>query len=395
MKRILLFFIVFLFLLETPASAYEIYRTEKLDLQAGFWGQAWYQTISDGRDTDGDGRQDSGIYDTMIRRAYLYAKARYADRISLFAHLAGDRLGQDYIHNRPSLGLGANMVFRDAWITLNLLEKRIRIQAGRMYVPLTRNYGTTSTKSLLNLDLNWSQGGVRGSIFYPSRVGRDDGVCLWGNILEKKLQYRFMAAKGVYDDNVNPGDHPRFAGRISWAFFEPETTWFNKGTYLGKKRILSVGAGADLQNDLYLKTGKKNYSAYTFDVHYDDRPFGPENGAVTAEAAFIRINNGPNSLSYTHFVSGSDASIYSLKTGYLLPWKPVYGSLQPSVHFECIDPVGADATYIFGGGVNYFFKGQANKISFDITGVEQGKQSYGGRPVQDHLIATFQLALGF
>lgn len=56
-----------------------------------------------------------------------------------------------------------------------------------MYVPLTRNYGTTSTKALLTTDLSFMQGGIRGAIFYASKVGRDDGVTLWGNPFEGRL----------------------------------------------------------------------------------------------------------------------------------------------------------------------------------------------------------------
>ncbi len=394
MKRTWIFLLICLFMPEAMSLGMEIYKKDNFKLDAGFWGQAWYQTVGDARDTNGDARQDAGIYGTLIRRAYLYAKASYSGRLSAFVHLAGDRLDQDYLHDRPSLGLGSNMVFRDAWITVNLYKDMLKLQAGRMYVPLTRNYGTTSTKSLLNLDLNWSQGGIRGGIFYPSRIGRDDGVCLWGNLVNDRLQYRFMVAKGIYKDSVNPGDHPRFAGRLSWAFMTPETTWFNKGTYLGKKKVLSVGIGGDYQGGLYLHGRKQDYSAWTMDVHWD-QPLGPEGGAITAEAAYVYINNGPNSLNYTHFVSGSDSSIYSFKAGYLLPWHPVPGSFQPNMHFECIAPEGSDATYVFGGGFNYFFHGQANKISIDITGVEQADETSGGRPVQDHLITTFQLALGF
>ena len=182
----------------------EIYKSDFMSLKAGFWGQAWYQTVSDGRDTDGNGRQESGIYDTLIRRAYFYAGGSLGERVSFFVHVSSDRLGQDYIHNRPAFGLGANMALRDGWVTFDLWKRMIRLQIGRMYIPLTRNYGTTSTRSLLNLDLDWTQGGIRSGAFYPSKVGRDDGICLWGNVLNNRLQYRFMVGEGIWDDSLNP-----------------------------------------------------------------------------------------------------------------------------------------------------------------------------------------------
>ena len=203
-----------------------------------------------------------------------------------------------------------------------------------------------------------------------------------------------MLAEGIGDDHLNPGDHPRFVGRLSWAFMEPETAWFNAGTYLGKKRVLTVGAGVDFQSDLDYGSDSRtyDYAAYTIDVHWD-QPVGA--GAVTAEAAYIHVNNGPNSINYTHFTRGDNADIVSLKGGYLLPWRPVDFGFQPVFHYEYIDGEHGDGTNIFGGGMNWFLYGQANKLSFDVTAVEQGDETYGSRPVQDHLICTLQLAVGF
>lgn len=384
------------FIFPQLVMAMEVYKNDDFTLKAGFWGQAWYQTVSDAVDSDGDGRQDADIYDTMIRRAYFYAGADFRDMAGMFIHVAGDRIDQENMQNRPSLGLGANLVVRDAWLTFNLWKKMVRLQVGRMYVPLTRNYGTTSTKSLLSLDLNWVQGGIRGGIFYPSKVGRDDGVCLWGNVIEDRLQYRLMVAEGIGDDTVNPSDSLRFAGRLSWAFLEPETAWFNAGTYLGRKKVLTVGAGVDFQGDLdYGSPDKRyDYSAYTVDVHWD-QPLGPAEAALTAEAAYIHVNNGPNSINYTHFTKGNDADIISMKAGYFLPWRPFTLGFQPAFHYEYIDSNNGSATTVFGGGINVFVYGQANKLSLDVTAVRQGEETYGTRPVQDHVICTVQLAMGF
>lgn len=94
--------------------------------------------------------------------------------LGFFTHIAADRIGQDNLDD-SSLGLGSGVAFRDVWITLKPSDM-LNIQVGRMYVPFTRNYGTTSTKALLTTDLDWTQGGIRGNIFYPSKVGRDDSM---------------------------------------------------------------------------------------------------------------------------------------------------------------------------------------------------------------------------
>jgi hypothetical protein len=263
-----------------------------------------------------------------------------------------------------------------------------------MYVPFTRNYGTTSTKALLTTDLDWAQGGVRSGIFYPSKVGRDDSVTLWGNINKGLFQYRLMVGEGVENDTGNPDDSLRFAGRVSVSLFEPETGWFNQGSYLGKKRVLSLGGGFDSQNDLMFGTRKDDYSAWTVDIFYD-QPLG-SSGAFTFEGAYIDITNGPNSITQTRFSPGDDGSIISLKAGYLFMDKLGPGQFQPFAHWQSItsDVSGEGDTNVYGFGINYIFKGHANKLSLDFSYVDQEEEILT-QDLQDRMIVTFQIAAGF
>jgi hypothetical protein len=357
--------------------------------EIGLWTQVWYQHVSD-YDTDDDGRWDDCLNDFMTRRAYLYLKGQVTPYASFFTHVAADRIGQDDLDN-SSLGLGSGVAWRDLWITLNVHEA-VKIQAGRMYVPLTRNYGTTSTKALLTTDLDWTQGGVRGNIFYPSKVGRDDGVCVWGNVMEGMGQYRFMISEGVENHTQNPDDNLRLVGRISGNLGEPEEGWFNQGSYLGKKRVLAIGLGLDYQEDLVLNSKKKNYFVWTADAYYDE-PMA-NGGVVTVEGALIHIQNGPNGIKWTQHTSGDDASILSLKGGYLFPDEIGVGRIQPFLHWEYIkvDERHRDDTAVYGFGCNYFVGGHANKASVDFTYVDQDDEV---GTAQEHYILTLQLAVGF
>ena len=268
---------------------FEINDTTKGEIN--FWTQAWYQYAEDASDSNGDTFLDEDVHDFMIRRAYFSISGEATQYLSFFTHIAADRIGQDNLDN-SSFGLGSGVAFRDLWITLKASDA-LKLQFGRMYVPFTRNYGTTSTKALLTTDLDWTQGGVRGNIFYPSKVGRDDGATLWGNLMEGMFQYRLMVGEGIENTTQNPGDNLRFAGRISVNLFDPETGWFNQGTYLGKKQILAMGVGADSQ-ELFFGTRTDDYLAWTADIHYD-QPFS-NGGALTAEAAYINIENVANSV---------------------------------------------------------------------------------------------------
>jgi hypothetical protein len=193
---------------------------------------------------------------------------------------------------------------------------------------------------------------------------------------------------------VNPDDNLRFVGRISASLFEPETGWFNQGTYLGKKNVLAIGLGSDYQKDLMFGTREDDYSVWTADLFYD-KPFS-KGGALTLEAAYIDISNGPNSITFTQFSSGNDGSIISLKTGYLFADKLGPGQVQPFAHWQYIDvdESGKDSTNVYGFGLNYFLKGHANKLSLDFTYVDQEEEILS-QDIQDRIIVTFQMAAGF
>ena len=380
--------IVFACAMAGPALAgFEFQITDHAKGEIGFWTQAWYQYVEDGKDSDGDGLGDRALHDFMARRAYLNIKGFVTQYVSFFTHIAADRIGQDGL-DRPSVGLGSGIAFRDLWMTLHLHEA-FNVQVGRMYVPLTRNYGTTSTKALLTTDLPFLQGGVRGNIFYAGKVGRDDGVVLWGNPLDGRLQYRLMVSEGVEGD-ANPVDSLRFTGRLALNLLEPEKGWFHKGTYLGKKKVLSLGFGLDTQHGLTLggREDQDNW-IWTADLFFD-HPVG--GGAVTAEAAYIHIQNCTQTTNFSNLAADDDGEDWYIQAGYLLPRRIGPGRVQPYVRYEGVFVEEKPDTSYWSGGINYFIKGHNAKISADYTYVDQEEAT----PIRgNHSIATFQITVGF
>jgi hypothetical protein len=354
------------------------FAQSKLDF--GFWTQAWYQHVE-------NGKEDGTLNDFMVRRAYFSIKGQPTDYLSFFTHIAVDRLGQDGLDN-PSMGLGTGLTFRDLWITLDLAES-FKVQAGRMYVPLTRNYGTTSTKALLTTDLSFMQGGIRGGIFYTSKVGRDDGLTLWGNLFDGLFQYRFMVSEGV-EGIVNPDDNLRFVGRAVLNLLEPETGWFNQGTYLGQKKVLSIGAAFDSQNNLTLNNepGQDNF-IWTIDAFFD---YPVAKGGVTIETAYIYLRNSTQVNSFAQLAAGDNAGFYYLQTGYFFGTPIVWGNLQPYFRIETVSVKEKAETGFWSGGFNYYLKdyylkGHNAKASFDYTLIKTSDSD-------SQSIVTVQLAVG-
>jgi len=346
--------------------------------ELGIWMQGWYQWVE-------DGKGDEDLNDFLIRRAYMYLKGQVTEHVTFFTHLAQDKAGMDVGKDEPKAD---EVEWRDLWMTVELCPA-LKVQAGRMYVPLTRNYGTTSTKSMLTTDLSFLQGGSRGGIFYASKTGRDDGVTFWGNTMDDMLQYRFMVSEGVEVTGENPDDNLRFVGRLSLSLLEPETGWFNKGTYLGKKEVLSFGLGFDSQSDLVLGGSKDDNLAWTVDA-FLDYPLG--DGSITAEAAYIDIEHCTQDLTTkgTDLGPGEDAEDWYISAGYLFPNEIGIGHIQPYFRYENLDVDGAgnDESEFLTLGCNYFMKGHNCKLSVDYTNVDQNS-------ADDYDIITLQLAIGF
>ncbi len=364
-----------LILLPSLAGSVELYRDGDVSLGVGYWAQGWYQYV------DPEGGEE--IHDFMVRRSYFSVKGTATPELSFFMHYAADRIGQQGLDN-SGMGLGTGLAVRDAWVTYKVLGNDLMIQAGRMYIPFTRNYGTTSTKALLTTELDWGQGGIRSGIFYPSKVGRDDSVTLWGNVLADKLQYRLMAGEGAESSTANPDDNLRFAGRVSFNFFDTETGWFNKGTNLGQKKILAIGGGFDYQQDLVWSGNQDDYTAYTADIHMD-MPMGA--GAVTADLAYIGVENSVNGITSSDLTAGTDGDIITGQLGFLFNQ-----NIQPFVHAEVImpDARGAEDTNVYGAGLNYYIKGLANKLTAEYTRVDSDNDEIGETD-----IITVQAAFGF
>jgi hypothetical protein len=346
-------------------------------LNLGFRVQGWYQAV------EGGAADGGAMNDFMVRRAYLSLSAKVTPELSLFAHLAGDRLGQDGL-DVPSVGLGSGVALRDGWVAW-APDPRFRVQLGRMYVPFTRAFGTESTFTLLTMDLPYAQGGVRGSLFYASKVGRDDGLVLWGTPLGGRLQYRVGLAEGV-EGAANPADSLRYSGRLAVNLLEPESAWFNRGTYLGEKKVLAFGLGVDRQDELALPSGVRYDSRSWTADGFLDHPVG--DGAITVEASYVEVEGMTQPLPFAGLQAGADARISYLQAGYLFPGDLGPGRVQVYGRAERTDPRGGDHTASSSVGANYLMRGHDAKLTLDWSRLDRTGTS-------EHTdIMTVQIQLG-
>lgn len=205
-------------------------------------------------------------------------------------------------------------------------------------------------------------------MFYAGKVGRDDGLVVWGTPLQGRLQHRVGAMEGV-DGAANPSDAHRLSGRVALQLLEPETTWFNRGTYLGTKRVLAFGVGVDRQNDL-AAAGHPRFDshAWTLDGFFD-HPLGK--GAVTLEASVTDVAGLTQPLAFAGIAAGTDARITYVNAGYLLPGTLGPGRFQVFGRWERVNGEGDRDTSTPVLGVNYLVRGHDIKSTIEWSQIDR------------------------
>ncbi|MDO8539688.1 MAG: porin [Opitutaceae bacterium] len=331
-------------------QAAEIKISDGAVVNVGLRVQTWAQW------TDHGAADGSDKIDFSARRLYLYFGGKVTPALGYFAHVAGDRLGQEGV-DTPSLGLGSGMALRDGWVSWTFADG-FKAQLGRMYVPFLRAYGTESTFTLLTMDVAQFQ---QGGMVPGRRVGRDDGIALWGNFFGGKAQYR--AAVMDRADTSGRTGAVRVAGRFAWNFFDPESDWFNAGTYLTKKRVLSLGGGFDRLDNFI---GGIDHRGWTLDGFLN---LPVANGsALTVECAVARI-----AQDHTRYTG----NYYFATAGVLLPWAWRSHRFQPFVRYEKFDldrnvVSGTNDDHETAAGLNWYPLGPEHKakVTFDWTSVK-------------------------
>ena len=108
------------------------------------------------------------------------------------------------------------------------------------------HHNMQSAVSLLGVDYN-----VGTVVLANGNVWRDTGIMLHGLVFKGILDYRV----GIYKGADKRPDVPRIVGRFQINIFDAETGFFYSGNYLGKKKILSFGAGIDWNRSLLQAKG--------------------------------------------------------------------------------------------------------------------------------------------
>lgn len=218
----------------------------------------------------------------------------------------------------------------------------------------------------------------------PFVTTRDMGVAVWGNAFKDMFQYRLdvMEGRKAVSGDAAPDSNFRYTMRGHVSLLDPESDYGYKGTYMGKKKVLTIGAAYQFEpnvaySDTLSKTGSRDYSAWTVDAFFE-YPVSTF-GTATISGAYAKYDldnayQGANPDSGTIGLNGEKNGYY-LKAGYMLPSLP----LQIFARYERWSFANLDGNYDqrvdwYGGGANYYFREQNLKLTMEVnqTGFHKG-----------------------
>ena len=185
--------------------------------------------------------------------------------------------------------------------------------------------------------------------------GRDDGVTVWGNLLDGRLGYSFGAFEGhtfgigaltqsqANGAGLRASDKPMFAGRLQYDFWDTEPGYYGTGNYLGTKDILAVGlAGRSQKDGVLTPAARGDYRSWSLDVLLEKRL--PGAGAVSLEGAWYDYDTG-------NAVRAEQGKAWLVGAGYIV------NRFQPFVRYQKFEADTGIDTRQADAGVNYIIDG--------------------------------------
>lgn len=324
--------------------------------------------------------------DFFLRRNRITLAGQFNDYVGFYVQTDAPADSKNGKNNR-------SLYYRDAYITVDWTDA-VRFIFGRFKQTFSRE-NLEACFEPLTLD--------RSEViaYTPWGGSRDTGVAMWGNLFNAKIQYRLMVANGRKGDRV-ARSAPRMTARVDWSLLDPEYGYGYLGTYLGTRKVLTIGAAYDHQADVAYadwtnRRDAKDYNAWTTDIFFE---YPTSKGVVTATAAYMNysvgnaINKDPDpDLPVTSELAGG-----YVKLGYLLPRKVGIGRLQFFARHNKSDYGISNGYYSNnrnGVGANYYINGQQLKVTFEYDMIKFNRQHPTVAALRDYNQATLGLQLLF
>lgn len=365
--------------------------------------------------------------DIVVRRLRLQAMGMLTDNV--YFHI---QLGQNNINfNQNSGPSNAPLSILDAIGEYHFNEK-FHLGGGLTgWGAGTTRYSANSSSSQLTLDAPIYQQNINISSTFGNR-----NLSIYAKGIFDKLSYRvaitnpYRNATSTLNLNSTISTHTpkaQYSGMLTYAFADKETNTepYNKGTYLGTKKIFNIGLGFLTQAKAMWRVDPNNAIGVLYDdmnvlgldIFYD-KPISKKGDALTLYAAYNNCNFGKN---YTRtiatpnpavadgslvngsgngFIGVGTGNIYYGQVGYLFakPTNPTTkGRIQVYAAGQIADLEALDSPMsLYELGANYYLTGTLGpKLSlgyqsraiFEKTGIK-----YPQSDRKDMLVLQFQVS---
>jgi hypothetical protein len=321
------------------------------------------QARAGARDQGPDPTRAENTYDAYLRRNRLSFIGAANETFGAVVQLelnGGQRIGDVTVSDQRR---SFELVLLDAFATADPFDF-LRVRVGKTKHVLTREV-QEGCFDPLSIDRSPFILGPF-SAHEAEKTTRDVGLVVWGNIYEKIVQYRLAVMQGNRFGATPEGIGYRYTGRVHLTFFDQEPGIVYKGSYLGKKRVLTLGAGYERQpNAVYASgtTGAQAYSAYTADVFYEQpTPYG----TFTASGAYLKADFGEagiRGVADAQGVGGERNGFY-WKAGYMLGPFQLYGRWENWSFAFLNGVVGQKLTWLVAG-LNWFVDGEHLRFTLE------------------------------
>jgi hypothetical protein len=372
------------------------------------WLQVWTRamqlnpgtTIGEDPDTpEAEGSQPGWYGDVAIRRARVLMFGEIFPRVLVLAHFGMNN--QTFKRSN----FKETFFFHDLWAEFAAVKEHLYIGGGLLYWNGVSRMTNASTITFMSLDApisNWP------TIEQTDQFARQLGLYAKGKA--GLFDYRVAVTRPFVPNVGAPtatGNYNRVANTWAYAGYFQLQFWdiesdvlpYTVGTYLGKKRVMNLGAGFYTQPKgiAYLDAAgnlRERANSVASADFFVDLPLKAENGgALTAYGAYYYWDFGPNNLRNIGLMNpgdpGSGTSLneqgnaYPMigtgnsgygQLGWLMPWKINTLQFQPYLlsqmsKFDALN----DTMFQFGVGMNMFIYGHNAKVTLE----------YRNRPIFD------------
>jgi len=362
-------------------------------LQIDYKGQ-FQMTV---RDTGSGDNNDDATTNFNFRRNRLALMGKYGDMLSLYVQT---EFTED--QNVQTLGVassnqGTEFQLLDAVMRFKL-HNSFQVYVGKFKYNLSRE-NLEACEMPLTLDR---------SLFIRTAYTstRDTGVAVWGNLFNDIFQYRLdvMEGRKAVSGETAPSSNFRYSARAHVSLLDPEKSYGYKGTYMGKNKVLTFGGAYQFEpevayGDTAGRTDRKDYQAWTVDGFFEYPLEGI--GTVTASAAYEDVDlddayKGASPDAGVLGINGEKNGWYA-KAGYMLPNLPLqfFGRYE-KWRFASLNNIFDQKIDWYGGGANYYFRGQNLKLTAEVSHTDfTAERTVGGLQSKDFTTFVTQLQLIF